>query len=296
MFRKISIKVAVAVNAVLIAVMTIGTILLINKQFAALDANFREQGQYVSAIGAKSVARLLEEAIDNGALSVKDAFDTDYTVIPHFDPPKYHTRYDSYTDKALLTLQDEMLKNQNILYAVTVDSNGYLPTHNSRFQQPITGDKEKDRSGNRTKRIFNDPVGLAAAKNGQEGFIQVYKRDTGETVLDVSSPISVKGKQWGNFRIGLSQVSLQQAKNILLIRLSGIMVAILLCTSVAVIYAVKVLLEPLTLLTDIASKMADGDVNKPIVAQTHDEIGDLAEVLERMRISLKSAMERLMRR
>jgi methyl-accepting chemotaxis protein len=217
-------------------------------------------------------------------------------LIPNFDPPKYHTRYDSYMDKAILSIQDEMLKSPDIVFAVTVDKNGYLPTHNSKYQQPITGDKEKDKVGNRTKRIFNDPVGLAAARNTTEGFLQVYKRDTGETMWDVDSPIMVKGKQWGNFRIGLSITSLEKAKSTLIFQLAGIMVVILIISTLAIIYTITTILRPLTELTEIASKMADGDVGEKIVATSKDEIGDLAEVLERMRISLKNAMDRLMKK
>jgi methyl-accepting chemotaxis protein len=296
MFRKISVKVAVFVNIVLFVVVSFGTLLLVKKQYANLDEQYKTQAKFNSGLGAKAVSRILEEAIDNGVFSVKDAFDTEYSVIPNFDPPKFHTKYDSYTDKAILSLQDEMLKNPNIVFAVTVDKNGYLPTHNSKYQQPITGDKEKDRVGNRTKRIFNDPVGLAAAKNSQDGFLQVYKRDTGETMWDVSTPITVKGKQWGNFRIGLSIDSLLKAKVNLLIQLVSIMVLILLISIAAIIYTVKTTLNPLTDLTKIASRMADGEVNEKIYVTSHDEIGDLAEVLERMRISLKTAMDRLMKR
>jgi methyl-accepting chemotaxis protein len=296
MFRKISVKVAVFVNVVLFVVIALGTILLVNKQYANLDEQYKTQAKFDSALGAKAVGRLIEEAIDNGVFPVQDAFDTEYSVIPNFDPPKYHTKYDFYTDKALLSLQDEMLKNPNIVFAVTVDKNGYLPTHNSKYQQPITGDKEKDKLGNRTKRIFNDKVGLAAAQNTQDGFLQVYKRDTGETMWDVATPILVKGKQWGNFRIGLSIAALQKAKMNLLIELAGIMVLILIISTVAIIYTVKTTLHPMTVLTQIASRMADGDVNEKIVATSEDEIGELAEVLERMRISLKTAMDRLMKK
>ncbi len=296
MFRKISVKVAVFVNIVLFVVIASGAILLVNKQYASLDNKYKEQGKYVSAVGAKAIGRIIDEAIDNGVFPVKDAFDTEYSIIPNFDPPKYHTKYDSYLDKAILNFQDEMLKNTNIIFAIAVDKNGYLPTHNSKFQQPITGDKEKDKVGNRTKRIFSDPVGLAAARNSQEGFVQVYKRDTGETMWDISTPIMVKGKQWGNFRVGLSITSLQDAKDELLVQLSGIMIMILLISVVAIMFTVKTILKPLTVLTEIAAKMADGDVEQVIEATSHDEIGDLAEILERLRISMKSAMDRLSRR
>jgi HAMP domain-containing protein len=296
MFKKISIKVAFFVNLVLFVVIGLGTIQLAKTQFNRLDEQYKAQAQFESQVGAKAVSRLFEEAIDHGALTAADAFDTDYQPYGKFEPPKYRTRYDAFADKALLTLQDEMLKNPSIVFAVTVDNNGYLPTHNTKYTQPITGDKDKDKVGNRTKRIFNDPTGLAAAKNTQPGFIQVYKRDTGETMWDVSSPIIVKGKQWGNFRIGLSIDALQKAKGTLLAHLLLSVAVILSVSFILVFYTIKTALEPLVVLTQKAANMADGDVTHPIIAYTKDEIGELAEVLERMRISLKTAMDRLMKR
>ena len=296
MFRKISIKVAFFVNLVLFIVIGLGTIQLAKEQFNRLDEQYKAQAKFDSLVGAKAVGKLFEEAIDNGAVSATDAFDTEYLPYGKFEPPKYHTKYDAYADRALLSLQDEMLKNPSIVFAVTVDNNGYLPTHNTKYTQPITGDKDKDKVGNRTKRIFNDPTGLAAAKNTQPGFVQVYKRDTGETMWDVSSPIIVKGKQWGNFRIGLSIDALQKAKMTLLTQLLLSMALILAISFILVFYTIKKSLEPLAELTQTASRMADGEVNEQIFATSKDEIGDIAEVLERMRISLKTAMERLMKR
>jgi methyl-accepting chemotaxis protein len=296
MFRKISIKVAFFVNLVLFVVIGLGTVQLAKDQFNRLDDQYKAQAKFDSLVGAKAVSRLFEEAIDTGALTMADAFDTEYQPYGKFEPPKYRTKYDAYADRAILTLQDEMLKNPSIVFAVTVDNNGYLPTHNTKYSKPITGDKDKDKVGNRTKRIFNDPTGLAAAKNTQPGFVQVYKRDTGETMWDVSSPILVKGKQWGNFRIGLSIDALQKAKMTLLAQLLLSMTIILAISFVLVFYTIRRSLLPLTELTQLAARMADGDVNQPILAHTKDEIGELAEVLERMRISLKTAMERLMRR
>ena len=89
-----------------------------------------------------------------------------------------------------------------MVFAVLVDRNGYLPTHNSKYCQPLTGDREKDMLGNRTKRLFNDPVGLKAARNSQGTLVQVYQRDTGEKMWDISYPVFVNGRHWGSFRIG----------------------------------------------------------------------------------------------
>jgi len=296
MFKKISIKVAFFVNLVLFVVVGLGTIQLAKDQFRRLDEQYKSQAKFDSLVGAKAVGKLFEEAIDNGVMSAADAFDTDYQPYGKFEPPKYHTKYDVYADKALTALQDEMLKNASIIFAVTVDNNGYLPTHNTKYTQPISGDKVKDKVGNRTKRIFNDPTGLAAAKNTQPGFLQVYKRDTGETMWDVSSPILVKGKQWGNFRIGLSIDALQKAKTTLLSQLLLSMAVILAISFTLVYFTIRSALKPLTALTLQAEKMADGDVSQSIIVYSKDEIGELAEVLERMRISLKTAMDRLMKR
>ena len=296
MFRKISIKVALFVNVVLFIVIGIGTIQLAKEQFNRLDEQYKTQAKFDSLVGAKAVSKVFEEFIDNGAMKAADLFDTEYQPYGKFEPAKYRTKYDAFADRALLSLQDELLKNPSIIFAVTVDNNGYLPTHNTKYTQAITGDKDKDKVGNRTKRIFNDPTGLAAAKNTQPGFLQVYKRDTGETMWDVSSPIIVKGKQWGNFRIGLSIDLLKKAKISILGQLLLSMAVILVISFILVFYTIKSSLQPLVALTHKASLMADGDVSQPIIAYSKDEIGELAEVLERMRISLKSAMERLMRK
>jgi len=296
MFRKISVKVTILVNVVLFIIIVIGTVMLVKNEYSRLDAQYKAQAILDSGLGAKAVGRILEEAVDNGVFSLKDVFDTDYVLIPNHDPAKYHTKYDTYTDKAILSVQDQFMKNPNIVFAVTVDNNGYLPTHNSKYQQPITGDKEKDKVGNRTKRIFNDPTGLASAKNTQEGFVQIYKRDTGVTMWDISTPIIVKGKQWGNFRIGLSIAALEKAKATLLAQLGGIMALILVISTIAIMYTIRTALKPLGELTQIASRMADGNVDEQVYVTSNDEIGDLAEVLERMRISLKTAMDRLMKR
>lgn len=114
---------------------------------------------------AKLISIVPEEAVDNGVFTVKDVFDTKYEIIAGFEPKKYHTKYYSYLDKAILSIQDEFLKDESVVFAVAVavDVNGYLPTHNTRYQQPITGDQQKDLVGKRTKRIFNDPNGLKAA-------------------------------------------------------------------------------------------------------------------------------------
>ena len=290
---RVDIKVAVIVNVFILLVMAGGTYFLVVQQSRSLETELLSRGKMQSIVGAKMISKVIEEAIDNGVFSVNDVFDTDYEQIGSFDPPKFHTRYDSYLDKSILGLQDEFLLDESIVFAVAVDRNGYLPTHNTRFQQPITGDTEKDRIGNRTKRVFNDPVGIKAARNQQQGLLQVYYRDTGETMWDVSTPIFVKGKHWGGFRIGLSLDAINAAKKNLMTSLITIMAAILGISVVLTFVAVNRALAPLKQLTATATDLANGlNLEQEIRTTRHDEIGALEAVLERLRLSMLIALKR----
>ena len=169
-----------------------------------MEEEIRSKGKAEASSGARFVERVLSGALAGGQLSIEDIFDEKYRPIPGTDPQKYHTRYDSYLDENILAMQDATLeKDYQCIYAVLVDRNGYNPTHNSRYQQPLTGDKEKDKVGNRAKRMFDTQVELAAARNTSEQvMVQVYFRDTGEKLWDISAPVFVNGRHWGAFRVG----------------------------------------------------------------------------------------------
>ncbi len=171
-----------------------------------VEENLLVQAKGTVQSAAAEMARTLTEAIDAGKFTVAEIFDENYQLIPNTRPQKYHTRYDQYLDETIQGFEDSLLTDSHVTFAVLVDRNGYLPTHNSRYCQPLTGDFEKDKVGNRTKRLFNDKVGLTAAryegKDGKGYLQQVYERDTGEKMWDISAPVIVKGRHWGAFRIG----------------------------------------------------------------------------------------------
>ncbi|MCP3954208.1 MAG: HAMP domain-containing protein [Desulfobacterales bacterium] len=293
MTGKIGVKVSLIVNFFILIVMSAGTYFLVAQQSQSLERELLSRGKIQSIVGAKMIGQILEEAVDNGVFSVKDAFDTEYELIGNFEPPKYHTKYDFYLDKAILGLQDEFLLDKSIVFAVAVDKNGYLPTHNTRYQKPITGNPEVDKVGNRTKRVFNDPVGLKAAQNSTKGLLQVYHRDTGVTMWDVSSPIFVKGKHWGGFRIGLSLEVINQAKQRLMTTLVTMMAGILFLSLVLTFIAVNRSLSPLNKLTIAAIGLASGkNLREEIKVTRKDEIGKLQETLDRLRLSMIIALKR----
>ncbi len=290
---KIGVKVSLIVNFFILIVMSAGTYFLVTQQSQSLERELLNRGKIQSIVGAKMIGQIIEEAVDNGVFSVKDAFDTEYELIGNFDPPKYHTKYDFYLDKAILGLQDEFLLDKSIVFAVAVDKNGYLPTHNTRYQKPITGNPEVDKVGNRTKRVFNDPVGLKAAQNSEKGLLQVYHRDTGVTMWDVSSPIFVKGKHWGGFRIGLSLEVINDAKQKLMTTLVTMMAGILFVSLVLTFISVSRSLAPLNKLTTAATSLASGkNLREEIKVTRKDEIGKLQETLDRLRLSMIIALKR----
>ena len=152
---------------------------------------------------ARDIGKILENAIASGRISEADLFDENYERIPNVEPPKYHTRFDRLTDDIFPAVQEFILqKHPEFVYAGAVDRNGYFPTHNKKFSAEPTGDLKIDMLNSRSKRIFNDPVGKRCGNHTKPFLIQTYRRDTGEVMHDISTPIFVKGKQWGGFRIG----------------------------------------------------------------------------------------------
>ncbi|NLQ16890.1 methyl-accepting chemotaxis protein [Marinomonas sp. M1K-6] len=157
----------------------------------------------VGKASALALGHLFEEAINKGELTQQAVFSTDYRPIPNTNPQKFSTSYDAFSDRTFPAIQEAVLENhKEVMFVGAVDVNGYFPTHNKKFSQPLTGDYEKDLLNNRTKRIFNDATGSRCGAHTDSFLLQTYKRDTGEILHDLSVPIFVNGKHWGGFRMG----------------------------------------------------------------------------------------------
>ncbi len=152
----------------------------------------------------QEVLDTIEDSVQKGIITYDDLFDRNYIPIPDTNPQKYHTKYDKFTDEYILPIEDKYLaKHERIVFIVLQDDQCYLPTHNSIYSEPLTGDYEYDLAHNRTKRIFNDPVGKACSTNTDKEFlIQSYIRDNGDILFDISTPLFINGKHWGCIRAG----------------------------------------------------------------------------------------------
>jgi methyl-accepting chemotaxis protein len=149
-----------------------------------------------------------------------------------FDPPKYYTSWDLDLDDDLKVVVDESgFREPAIALFCIVDLNGFLTMHRRDARQDVTGERDRDRTGNRVKRIFDTDVALRSARVGLHAddvprrsprhafrsvgleidrvpsgeramLVQSYARDTGEVVNDLAVPLYVDGRRWGALRVG----------------------------------------------------------------------------------------------
>jgi len=177
-----------------------------NTSADALSAQEKEMLALANDV-AKRCAATLERWIASKETSEDKLFSALYYPIPKTDPPKFNTDWDRLSDRDILPLEEAALtKSPSIVFVVLVDRNGYLPTHNQRYSQPLTGNAAVDLVNNRTKIMFMDLTGLSAARNLTPFLVQRYQRDTGETMVDLSVPVTVRGAHWGALRIGFRAV------------------------------------------------------------------------------------------
>jgi HAMP domain-containing protein len=295
--KSLAAQVALMLAAVVLALTVIAAVVITVQQKRQMAEATLEKARVATAIGARQYGDLLESAIDSGALSVTDLFDRNYVLIKGYEwgkSPKYHSRFDSVTDRLVPKLLDQYLDDKDFVFAIGVDDGGYIPTHNSKFSQPVTGIPEKDLIGNRSKRIANYGEGLAAAKNLEPSLLQVYKRNTGETMWDVSSPIFVKGKHWGALRVGVSMDRIDAAQRALVFTLLGIFAVFFALTTGTMYLVLRRAMQPVVELTAKAEQISLGEeLETPIKSTSIDEIGMLTKAVDRLRSSMKAAMSRL---
>src|SRR5579864_93020 len=159
---------------------------------------------------AKRISSVFEAAIERGEISVERLMDENYREIPGTDPKQYLTDYVEFTDRVLPAIQDPIQKSDpRIVFCVAWAKGGYLPTHNPNYRQPQGKDPVWNNANCRNRRLFNDRAVKKVAANTKPFLVQTYRRDMGggKFVLmkDISSPIIIRGRHWGAFRMGFRE-------------------------------------------------------------------------------------------
>lgn len=169
---------------------------------SALTNQDREVRTWANAFAAEC-GKMLDQWIDSKAISEERLFARLYYQIPNTNPAKFKTDYDALADRDIGPIQERYLaKSIALSYVVLSDINGYVPTHNQKYSQPLTGNLAVDLVNNRTKRIFMTTVGFRSARSEAPFLLQVNERDNGERDLNLSVPVRVHGKHWGAVRFG----------------------------------------------------------------------------------------------
>lgn len=295
--RRLSLKVSLLLALVSAPPMLIAAYVVTARETANVERLTFHTAQAAAISGARMYGAVLDSGVETGVLTLSDALDTNYQEIKGYefgDAPKFHTRYDFFTDRAVLGLQDTILRgSRDFLFVAGNDVNGYVPTHNSKFQPALTGDPAKDVQ-NRAKRKWTKLIQQNAGHELDPVSMQPYKRDTGESAWDVSAPVFVKGHHWGSLHVGVSAAAIAENQRSLMLQLL-VTLAILGAITTGLIYGVlRRSMRPLVQLAGLANDISTGDkLDQPIKPTSDDEIGEMARSLNRLRASLQAAMQRL---
>jgi len=156
---------------------------------------------------AKRISAAFESAIERGEIGFGQLMDENYREIPGTDPKQYLTDYVEFTDRILPPIQDPIQKSDSrIVFCVAWAKGGYLPTHNPNYRLPQGKDPVWNNANCRNRRLFNDRAVKKVAANTKPYLLQTYRRDMGGgnfvLMKDLSSPIFIRGRHWGAFRMG----------------------------------------------------------------------------------------------
>ncbi|WP_448172526.1 methyl-accepting chemotaxis protein [Rhizobacter fulvus] len=155
---------------------------------------------------AARIAARLEEALANGQIRAAALFDEAYQAIPGTNPPQHTTGFVALADRLFPDVQEGVLAlDPKVVFCIAVDRNGYVATHNLKYNQPQRGDLAWDSANSRYRRIFSDRTGLASARNERPFLLQTYRRDMGGgqfiVMKEAAAPIRVAGRHWGGLRL-----------------------------------------------------------------------------------------------
>jgi methyl-accepting chemotaxis protein len=156
---------------------------------------------------AKRISVAFESAIERGDIRLEQLMDENYREIPGTNPKQYLADYIPLTDRILPPIQDPIQKSDpRIAFCVAWARSGYLPTHNPNYSLPQGPDPVWNNAHCRNRRLFNDRNVTKIAQNTKPFLLQTYRRDMGGgnfvLMKDLSSPIYVRGRHWGAFRVG----------------------------------------------------------------------------------------------
>ncbi|OHD71473.1 MAG: hypothetical protein A2W19_02760 [Spirochaetes bacterium RBG_16_49_21] len=210
-------------------ILSASTIIIVTKMFDKIEDQLLQKCRIEALVGSRVMSTFMELMIHARQLTVGQILDSDYREIEGTYPKKYHTKYDALFDAAIQKFEDEFLNDEDVVFAVLIDKNGYVPTHNTKYSLPPDKNPEKNLNFSRSKRNFANKTDIREIlKYRGTGTIRYpYHRDTGEVMWNIGAPVRLEGNYWGAFLIGVSLDRINIIKNQMVIIIVTIMIIIL---------------------------------------------------------------------
>lgn len=173
---------------------------------------------------------------------------------------------------SLATFVDSVMRNEGMSYGMILNDKGIILAHN--------------RIGNVGK-TYTEPTGVRPISN-EEILIQPYRSDSGEKILDIALPISLRnGIRVGVARIGMSQDVIQKLVDQAFIEVLWIAAGLLLIAVLITIFFTGLLLKPLEGLMRGVNAIGEGNLSFKIPVKGNNEIAILARSFNDMAAHLR---------
>jgi methyl-accepting chemotaxis protein len=154
---------------------------------------------------AAKVTTVLDSAVDNGDIDLDTLFDEDYQRMPGIEPPKYTTRWLPLIEHLIPPIVEPMSTiTPDVVLCTITDRNGYMPINNIRHSHPPTNDPVWNATYSRHRIRHHDRISDRINKSTKPFLVMVFRRRLGDrtqVLRDVSAPVFIKGRLWGNVRM-----------------------------------------------------------------------------------------------
>ena len=157
---------------------------------------------------ATALSIQLQQAVASGDISMEALFQRQYRPMAGSDPAEFDAPFRALFERLLPPIQQSALASSELIDAcVAVNVDGYLPRHIDKYHHPQRRDDRLWNQANcRSRRLYDDKVGLRAARNTAPFLLQYYRRDMGNgtymVLKSLSAPLVVNGRHWGAVRLG----------------------------------------------------------------------------------------------
>lgn len=151
----------------------------------------------------RNLARIAEEAIAKGELTMEQLFDQNYRPVHGTNPQLYRTTLSDWADRNWRPVIDAVVAEGGpIKMCSPADMKGFLPTHVSAHSRQPTGDIAHDTKYCRNGRIILEGVDLVSKASSDPYTMAVYRQEGDGrnyiVVRNVYVPLFINGRRWGD--------------------------------------------------------------------------------------------------